>query len=153
MHERWFFCSDPIARRPIIPRSIKLDLQSWAISLFSPARTPYARTLQIACSTIRNLSQKYISSDSLNGMDTFNFPPLSPASSTAFPFDQQPPFQPFIQPTPVEEDIANVPESHQNLKKKWESLKPLIQRVYIEENKPFPYLARILHDEYEFTPT
>jgi len=86
-------------------------------------------------------------------MDTFNFPPLSPASSSAFLFDQQPPFQPLIQPTPVEEDIANVPESHQNLKKKWESLKPLIQRVYIEENKPFPYLARILHDEYEFTPT
>jgi Clr5 domain len=86
-------------------------------------------------------------------MDTFNFSPLSPASSIAFLFDQQPPFQPLIQPTPVEEDIANVPESHQSLKKKWESLKPLIQRVYIEENKPFPYLARILCDEYGFIPT
>ena len=107
----------------------------------------------IACSTIRNLSQKYISSDNLNEMDTFNFPPLSPASSGAFLFDQQPPFQPLIHPTPVEEDISNVPESHQSLKKKWESLKPLIQRVYIEENKPFSYLASILRDEYDFTPT
>ena len=86
-------------------------------------------------------------------MDTFNFSPLAPASSIAFPFDQQPPFQPHIQPMPVEEDISNVPESHQNLKKKWESLKPLIQRVYIEENKPFSYLARILRNEYKFTPT
>ena len=112
-----------------------------------------ARTPQIACSTIRNLSQKYVSRDNLNEMDTFNFPLLSPASSGAFLFDQQPPFQPLIQPTPVEEDIANVPESYQNLKKKWESLKPLIQRVYIEENKPFSYLASILRDEYNFTPT
>jgi hypothetical protein len=86
-------------------------------------------------------------------MDIFNFPPLSPAPSGAFLFDQQPPFQPLIQPTPIEEDISNVPESHQNLKKKWESLKSLIQRVYIEENKPFSYLARILRDEHEFTPT
>jgi hypothetical protein len=86
-------------------------------------------------------------------MDTFNFPPLSPASSGAFLFDQQPSFQPLIHPTPVEEDIANVPESYQSLKRKWESLKPLIQRVYIEENKSFSYLARILRNEYEFTPT
>jgi hypothetical protein len=86
-------------------------------------------------------------------MDTFIFPPLSPASSGAFLFDQQPSFQPLIQPTPVEEDIANISESHQNLKKRWELLKPLIQRVYIEENKPFSYLASILRDEYDFTPT
>jgi hypothetical protein len=34
-----------------------------------------------------------------------------------------------------------------------ESLKPLIQQVYIEENKPFPYLADILRDEHGFEPT
>jgi hypothetical protein len=86
-------------------------------------------------------------------MDTFNFTPLSPASSGAFLFDQQPPFQPLIQPRQVGEDLSNVPESHQSLKKRWESLKPLIQRVYIEENKPFSYLASVLRDEYDFTPT
>jgi hypothetical protein len=85
-------------------------------------------------------------------MDTFNFTPLSPASSGAFLFEQKPPFQPHIQPTTVGEDISNVPESHKSFKRRWESLKPLIQRVYIE-NKPFFYLASILRDEYDFAPT
>jgi hypothetical protein len=90
----------------------------------------------------------------LKKMDTSNFPPLSPASPGAFLFfNQQPPFQPLIQPMPVGGDIANAPESHQSLKERWESLKPLIQRVYMEENKPFPYLASILRDEHEFKPT
>ena len=38
-------------------------------------------------------------------------------------------------------------------RQQWESLKPLIQRVYIEENKPFPYLVNILRDEHGFEPT
>jgi uncharacterized membrane protein len=38
-------------------------------------------------------------------------------------------------------------------RQQWESLKPLIQRVYIEENKSFPYLANILRDEHGFEPT
>lgn len=38
-------------------------------------------------------------------------------------------------------------------KQQWRLLKPLIQQVYIEENKPFPYLANILRDEYGFEPT
>jgi len=35
----------------------------------------------------------------------------------------------------------------------WEALKPLIQRVYIDDNKPFPYLAQIFRQDYGFEPT
>lgn len=35
----------------------------------------------------------------------------------------------------------------------WEDVKPLIQRVYLDENKPFPYLAYILRTEHGFEPT
>lgn len=38
-------------------------------------------------------------------------------------------------------------------RRQWESLKPLIQRIYIDENKPFPYLAKILREEHGFEPT
>jgi hypothetical protein len=94
------------------------------------------------------------SRNNLNKMDTSKFPPLSPASPGGFLFpNQQPPFQPLIQPIPVGGDMSNAPESYQSLREKWESLKPLIQRVYMEENKPFPYLAGILRDEHGFQPT
>ena len=35
----------------------------------------------------------------------------------------------------------------------WEALKPLIQRIYIDENKPFTYLQTILTTEHNFCPT
>jgi len=35
----------------------------------------------------------------------------------------------------------------------WESLKPLIQRLYIEEDKPFTYIVKIIREEYGFEPT
>ena len=35
----------------------------------------------------------------------------------------------------------------------WEDVKPLIRRVYLDENKPFNYLARILRTEHGFEPT
>jgi len=38
-------------------------------------------------------------------------------------------------------------------RQQWESLKQLIQRVYIDEDKPFPYLAQILRSEHGFEPT
>ncbi|PMD15309.1 TPR-like protein [Hyaloscypha hepaticicola] len=41
----------------------------------------------------------------------------------------------------------------EEIRRQWESLKPLIQRIYIGENKPFPYLAKILHEEHGFEPT
>ena len=39
------------------------------------------------------------------------------------------------------------------LRQQWERLKPLIQRIYIDENKPFHYLAEILRTEHGFEPT
>jgi hypothetical protein len=41
----------------------------------------------------------------------------------------------------------------EEIRRQWESLKPLIQRIYIDENKPFPYLAKILREEHGFEPT
>jgi Clr5 domain len=35
----------------------------------------------------------------------------------------------------------------------WEEMKPLIQRVYIKENKPFRHLKNILRTEYGVEPT
>jgi hypothetical protein len=36
---------------------------------------------------------------------------------------------------------------------RWEELKPLIQRVYIDEDKPYPYLANLLRTEHRFETT
>jgi len=38
-------------------------------------------------------------------------------------------------------------------RQQWETFKPLIQQIYIDKSKPFPYLAKILRDEYGFEPT
>jgi hypothetical protein len=38
-------------------------------------------------------------------------------------------------------------------RQQWEKLKPLIKRVYIEEKKTFPHLAKILRKEHGFEPT
>src|SRR5271168_4554662 len=35
----------------------------------------------------------------------------------------------------------------------WEALKPLIRRLYIEENKSFQYIAIVLRDNHNFLPT
>jgi len=35
----------------------------------------------------------------------------------------------------------------------WEELKPLIEQIYIQENKPFPYLAEVLRRDHGFEPT
>ncbi|KAE9376184.1 TPR-like protein [Stipitochalara longipes BDJ] len=36
---------------------------------------------------------------------------------------------------------------------RWEELKPLIQRVYIDEDRPYPYLATLLRTEHRFETT
>jgi hypothetical protein len=35
----------------------------------------------------------------------------------------------------------------------WETLKPLIQRIYIDEDRPYPYLAHLLRTEHGFETT
>ena len=35
-------------------------------------------------------------------------------------------------------------------KQQWENLKPLIEQIYIEENRPFPYLAEVLRKDHGF---
>lgn len=38
-------------------------------------------------------------------------------------------------------------------RQRWEELKPIIQRVYIEEDRPYPYLAQLLRDQHGFETT
>lgn len=35
----------------------------------------------------------------------------------------------------------------------WEALRPTIERLYIDENKTFDQVAKILSDEHQFNPT
>ncbi|PMD30601.1 hypothetical protein L207DRAFT_641537 [Hyaloscypha variabilis F] len=37
-------------------------------------------------------------------------------------------------------------------KQQWDNLKPLIEQIYIEENRPFPYLAEVLRKDHGFEP-
>jgi hypothetical protein len=38
-------------------------------------------------------------------------------------------------------------------RQRWEAFKPLIQRVYVEEDRPYPYLAEILRTNHGFETT
>ena len=38
-------------------------------------------------------------------------------------------------------------------RQRWEELKPIIQRVYIEEDRPYPYLAHLLRTQHRFETT
>jgi hypothetical protein len=105
-------------------------------------------------------------------MDLLEVSPFPAASPDAFafvkqnPLIEQPPQNPLIfvqQNPPIEQPSQNPFIIHENTcegpgirettRQQWEALKPLIQRIYIEEDKPFPYLARILRDEHGFEPT
>ena len=35
----------------------------------------------------------------------------------------------------------------------WEEMKPRIQKLYMDQNRPFPHVARVLRKEYGFEPT
>jgi Clr5 domain len=105
-------------------------------------------------------------------MDFLEHSPFSAALPDAFtfvkpnPLIEQPPQNPFVfvqQNPPIEqpaqnpfifhEDTCEGPGIREATRQQWEALKPLIQRIYMDEDKPFPYLAKILRDEYGFEPT
>jgi len=49
---------------------------------------------------------------------------------------------------------ASVPVRRQVLSdSQWEDLKPIIRRLYIDENKTYSKVARILRDSHGFAPT
>lgn len=64
------------------------------------------------------------------------------------PIDQSPPL-PFI----IHEIPCEGPGIRETTRRQWEVLKPIIQHIYIEEDKPFSYLANILREEHDFEPT
>jgi len=90
-------------------------------------------------------------------MNIFNALSNSTASSAAFTILGQ--NSQLVQLVPHEHDIVlqgNITADlglREMTRQQWESLKPLIQEIYIEQDKPFPYLAKILREEYTFEPT
>jgi hypothetical protein len=90
-------------------------------------------------------------------MDLFVVSPLPAALPMAFTCaEQNPPpaadessQHPFI----FHEVSPGEPGIRETTKQQWEFLRPLIQRIYIDENRPFPYLAKILREEHGFQPT
>jgi hypothetical protein len=65
----------------------------------------------------------------------------------------------FPEPEPLRKEPNLVTASsksgkrHQYSKDQWEELKPLIRRLYNEENKTFSKVASILRDSHDFFPT
>ena len=51
------------------------------------------------------------------------------------------------------QEPSTEPGSRDITRQQWEALKPLIQRVYIDENKPFPHLVKIFRQDHGFEPT
>ena len=88
-------------------------------------------------------------------MDLFELSPFPPALSGTLTFVQHSPSAELASQHPFIFHEAPTGELgiREMKRQKWESLKPLIQRIYIEENKPFPYLKKILRDEHGFELT
>ena len=60
---------------------------------------------------------------------------------------------PSIQELPPPQGPSGIKGKREMSRHQWEDIKPLIQRIYIDENKPFPYLADILRTKHGFEPT
>jgi hypothetical protein len=54
---------------------------------------------------------------------------------------------------PYGEDTSVKMGAREMTRKQWEDLKPLIEQIYIKENRPFQYLAEVLRRDYGFEPT
>jgi len=63
-------------------------------------------------------------------------------------------YRPLV-PNQVNRSLPTVQPVHRQVlpKTKWEELRPVIRRLYIEENKTFRKIAIILCNSYGFTPT
>ena len=76
------------------------------------------------------------------------------SSSTLISNKETPPFEQFSQrPFIFHEVPCGELRVREMARQQWEILKPLIQRIYIEENKPFSFLAKVLRNEHGFEPT
>ncbi|KAF4627744.1 hypothetical protein G7Y89_g10410 [Cudoniella acicularis] len=84
-------------------------------------------------------------------MDLFELSPVPAAFTTVEqnPQAEQSPQHPFI----FHEAPSGDPKIREMTRQQWESLKSLIQRIYIDENKPFRYVAKVLREEHSFEPT
>jgi hypothetical protein len=86
------------------------------------------------------------------------FTPLNP---TFFPqrrqrpasIDMAMPLECPSQIVPKEGQVSANPGIRAMSRQQWEELKPLIEQTYVQENKPFPYLAEVLRRDHGFEPT
>jgi hypothetical protein len=80
----------------------------------------------------------------------------SAALPSAFSSEESEQLHPFlaVQPiAPAETPHSGTGGKRSISRQEWEDVKALIQRVYLDENKPFPYIAHILRTEHGFEPT
>jgi len=87
-----------------------------------------------------DIFQEYLSPAALSGASAFH---------DTDPAEQQQPSQNAF----ILHQVSSEPGVREATRQQWETLKPLIKRIYIDEDKPFPYLARILREEHQFEPT
>ena len=90
-------------------------------------------------------------------MDALNVPPFLAALPGNFTFVEERPSteEPALHASNLKgvQEPSTEPGLRDMTRQQWEALKPLIKRVYIDDNKPFPYLAKILLQDYGFEPT
>lgn len=92
--------------------------------------------------TNMDLFEEYFSPATLSAASPF----VEPKTTTPVEISSQHPFV-------FQEFPSGQPGVREMARQQWETFKPLIKQIYIDESKPFPYLAKILRDEYDFEPT
>jgi hypothetical protein len=86
-------------------------------------------------------------------MDTSQTRLLDTASLDASSVDSAMSLDYPIQTVLYEEHVLVGPDVRAITRQRWEELKPLIKQTYINENKPFAYLADVLRRDHGFEPT
>jgi hypothetical protein len=82
-------------------------------------------------------------------MNTFQASPVAAASPAALPS----PEVAFKDVGLAQSFQGLLPACRELRNRQWETLKPLIKKVYIDQGKPFPYLAKLLREEHGFGTT
>lgn len=82
------------------------------------------------------------------------------STSQTYLFDAASPNVSAVASEALPEDVATTeelkllgPGSQAMRRQQWEALKPVVEKIYIQENKPFTYLADVLRKEHGFEPT
>jgi len=150
-----FFCSHPIVCGPMIScarRTTSRKFSTLYLSLHNPGSVKAQG--DISKSSVPHvviLTPMHV----FHSMDIFE-DYLTPAALPVTPGPVQetsPNGQSSEDPFVSHEVTFEKPGVREKTRQQWETLKPLIKQIYIDENKTFRHLARKLRDEHNFEPT